>query len=124
MTENRSYNNKLKKLLENNQADYIIGYIISPIGFVPYQITDIYPISHIESSMEIRKDTLVRDELVSTIRNQFNILNPESIIFMKDKRLDQGVIDFIVRELKPEKVIDCESNLVYSELEGILNNQE
>ena len=111
-------------MLENNQADYIIGYIISPIGFVPYQITDIYPISHIESSMEIRKDTLVRDELVSTIRNQFNILNRESIIFMKDKRLDQGVIDFIVRELKPEKVIDCESNLVYSELEGILNNQE
>ena len=118
------YNNKLKKLLENNQADYIIGYIISPIGFVPYQITDIYPISHIESSMEIRKNTLVRDELVSTIRNQFNILNPESIIFIKDKRLNQGVIDFIVRELKPEKVIDCESNLVYSELEGILNNQE
>ena len=30
------YNNKLKKLLENNQADYIIGYIISPIGFVLY----------------------------------------------------------------------------------------
>ena len=43
---------------------------------------------------------------------------------MKDKRLDQGVIDFIVRELKPEKVIDCESSLVYSELEEILNNQE
>ena len=118
------YNNKLKNILENSNSNYIIGYIIPPIGFVPYQITDIYPISHIESSYEIKKDKTVIDELITTLEEQFSILNPKEVIYMKDNKLNQRVVDFIVREVKPKKVIECESNIVYSELEEILNNQE
>ena len=116
------YNNKLKNILENSNSNYIIGYIIPPIGFVPYQITDIYPISHMESSYEIKKDKTVIDELITTLEEQFSILNPKEVIYMKDNKLNQRVVDFIVRELKPKKIIDGELDLIYTELEEILNN--
>ena len=77
-----------------------------------------------ESSYEIKKDKIVIDELIITLEEQFNILNPKEVIYMKDNKLNQRVVDFIVREVKPKKVIECESNIVYSELEEILNNQE
>ena len=116
------YNNKLKNILENNNSDYIIGYIIPPIGFVPYQITDIYPISHMESSYEIKKDKTVIDELITTLEEQFIILNPKEVTYMKDNKLNQRVVDFIVRELKPKRIIDVKLDLLYTELEEILNN--
>ena len=116
------YNNKLKNALENSNNDYIIGYIIPPIGFVPYQITDIYPISHIESSYEIKKDKIVNDELIITLSEQFSVLKPKEVIYMKDKKLNQRIVDFIVREVKPRKIIDGELDFIYSELEELLNN--
>ena len=41
---------------------------------------------------------------------------------MKDNKLNQRVVDFIVRELKPKKITDGELDLIYTELEEILNN--
>ena len=116
------YNNKLKNIIENSKSDYIIGYIIPPIGFVPYQITDIYPISHMESSYEIKKDKIVIDELITTLEEQFSILNPKEVIYMKDNKLNQRVVDFIVREVKPKRIIEGELDFIYTELEEILNN--
>ena len=41
---------------------------------------------------------------------------------MKDNKLNQRVVDFIVRELKPKRIIDVKLDLLYTELEEILNN--
>ena len=41
---------------------------------------------------------------------------------MKDNKLNQRVVDFIVRKLKPKKIIEGELDLLYTELEEILNN--
>ena len=41
---------------------------------------------------------------------------------MKDKKLNQRIVDFIVREVKPRKIIDGELDFIYSELEELLNN--
>ena len=75
-----------------------------------------------ESSYEIKKDKTVIDELITTLEEQFSILNPKEVIYMKDNKLNQRVVDFIVRELKPKKIIDGELDLIYTELEEILNN--
>ena len=82
----------------------------------------ILEISHIESSYEIKKDKTVIDELITTLEEQFSILNPKEVIYMKDNKLNQRVVDFIVRKLKPKKIIDGELDLLYTELEEILNN--
>ena len=125
VTRNRPlfYDNKLRKILERNTNKAIIGYIIPPFGFVPYQITDIYPISHFEMSENMRYDNTHIQEVIDLLNIQFLTLKPESIVYIKDNKLDQKIIDFIIRKLQPEKIIDNESNDVYSELERILQNQ-
>ena len=75
-----------------------------------------------ESSYEIKKDKTVIDELITTLEEQFSILNPKEVIYMKDNKLNQRVVDFIVRKLKPKKIIEGELDLLYTELEEILNN--
>ena len=61
------------------------------------------------------------DELITTLEEQFIILNPKEVIYMKDNKLNQRVVDFIVRELKPKRIIDVKLDLLYTELEEILN---
>ena len=75
-----------------------------------------------ESSYEIKKDKTVIDELITTLEEQFIILNPKEVTYMKDNKLNQRVVDFIVRELKPKRIIDVKLDLLYTELEEILNN--
>ena len=75
-----------------------------------------------ESSYEIKKDKAVIEELITTLEEQFTILNPKEVIYMKDNKLNQRVVDFIVRELKPKRIIDVKLDLLYTELEEILNN--
>ena len=75
-----------------------------------------------ESSYEIKKDKTVIDELITTLEEQFITLNPKEVIYMKDNKLNQRVVDFIVRELKPKRIIDVKLDLLYTELEEILNN--
>ena len=75
-----------------------------------------------ESSYEIKKDKIVIDELIITLEEQFSILNPKEVIYMKDNKLNQRVVDFIVREVKPKRIIEGELDFIYTELEEILNN--
>ena len=41
---------------------------------------------------------------------------------ISDQGIRQRIVDFIVREVKPRKIIDGELDFIYSELEELLNN--
>ena len=121
VTRNRPlfYDKKLQSILEKYKNNAIIGYIIPPFGFVPYQLTDIYPISHYEISETMKYDNVQIDAMLDLLMRQFKILDPESISFIKDSKLNQKIINFVIRILKPNIIIEKETN-IYTSLDELL----
>ena len=121
VTRNRPlfYDKKLQSILEKYKNNAIIGYIIPPFGFVPYQLTDIYPISHYEISETMKYDNVQIDAMLDLLMRQFKTLDPESISFIKDSKLNQKIINFVIRILKPNIIIEKETN-IYTSLDELL----
>ena len=101
------YNNKLlKRLGEVNIDKVLIGYIIPPFGFIPHQLTDIYPISQMEISENMHNETNTIKQTVKFIEMQFKIINPEHVYLIKSELLDAKITKFIMDEYTPKKILE------------------
>ena len=97
------YNNRLLKKLNEINIEALIGYIIPPFGFIPYQLTDIYPISQMEISENMHNESNTIKQTIEFIDQQFKIIKPKHIYLVTDESSETEITKFIINKYSPKK---------------------
>ena len=99
------YNNRLLKKLNEINIEALIGYIIPPFGFIPYQLTDIYPISQMEISENMHNESNTIKQTIEFIDQQFKIIKPKHIYLVTDESSETEITKFIINRYSPKKIL-------------------
>lgn len=99
------YNNRLLKKLNEINIEALIGYIIPPFGFIPYQLTDIYPISQMEISENMHNESNTIKQTIEFIDQQFKIIKPKHIYLVTDESSETKITKFIINKYSPKKIL-------------------
>lgn len=94
-----------------------IGYISFPLGFVPAEVSDVYPFSQIVTNLVLQNDPRIMDEFINVLTSQFRSLAPSVTFLVRDERLADRVYDLVKNLLEPRLTILREEHDLKSTLE-------
>jgi len=101
------YNKKMLQILDKINIDKIlIGHIIPPFGFIPHQLTDIYPISQMEISENMHNESNTIKQTIKFIEMQFKIINPKYVYLVKNELVDDKITKFIMNKYSPKRILE------------------
>ena len=97
----------------------MIGYISVPVGFVPGEISDVYPFSQIVNSPGLQGDPRIMDQFIKVLTVQLRSLAPSMTFLVRDEQLDDRVYDLVKTLLEPKFTISKDEYALESTLEQI-----
>jgi len=101
------YNKKMLQILDKINIDKVlIGHIIPPFGFIPHQLTDIYPISQMEISENMYNESNTIKQTIKFIEMQFKIINPKYVYLVKNELVNDKITKFIMNKYSPKKILE------------------
>ncbi len=98
---------------------FMIGYISVPVGFVPGEISDVYPFSQIVNSPGLQGDPRIMDQFIKVLTVQLRSLAPSMTFLVRDEQLDDRVYDLVKTLLEPKFTISKDEHALESTLEQI-----
>ncbi len=101
------------------EIPFIIGYISVPVGFVPGEISDVYPYSQIVITPALQSDPRVMDQFIKVLTIQLRSLAPSMTFLVRDGQLDDSVYDLVKTLLEPKFMISGDEYILESTLERI-----
>ena len=93
------FDKSIKELIDSQPIT--IGYISMGLGFVPGELSDIYPLSQIVATKSLESDPRIVDDTMIKLKRQMDALAPTKRFLVEDRRLDDGVRSLLRNVVNP-----------------------